>query len=98
MAPPKVDRIWLWAYYNKIPIYSICYLLKGDTRAGTLNPKSMWKNSLLGPFFELSGSILPTLRGPRNSFTKIIPSHSIQIPRHLARTLDPEPFGVAPYS
>ena len=61
MAPPKVDRIWLWVYYNKIPIYSICYLLKGDTRAGTLNPKSMWKNSLLGPFFELSGSILPTL-------------------------------------
>ena len=22
--------IWLWVYYNKIPIYPISYLLKGD--------------------------------------------------------------------
>ena len=29
-VPPKVDGIWLWVYYNKIPIYHIFYLLKGD--------------------------------------------------------------------
>ena len=27
---PQVDRIWLWVYYNKIPIYPIFYLLQGD--------------------------------------------------------------------
>ena len=27
---PEVDRIWLWVYFNKIPIYPIFYLLKGD--------------------------------------------------------------------
>ena len=26
-SPSKVDRIWLWVYYNKIPIYPIFYLL-----------------------------------------------------------------------
>ena len=25
---PQVDRIWLWVYCNKIPIYPIFYLLK----------------------------------------------------------------------
>ena len=29
-SPLEVDRIWLWVYYNKIPIYLIFYLLKGD--------------------------------------------------------------------
>ena len=29
-SPPKVDRIWLWVHYEKIPIYPIFYLLKGD--------------------------------------------------------------------
>ena len=29
-SPPQVDRIWLWIYENKIPIYPIFYLLKGD--------------------------------------------------------------------
>ena len=29
-SPPLVDRIWLWVYYNKIPIYPIFYLLKED--------------------------------------------------------------------
>ena len=29
-SPPKVDRIWLWVYSNKFPIYLIFYLLKGD--------------------------------------------------------------------
>ena len=29
-SPPYVDRIWLWAYYNNIPLYPIFYLLKGD--------------------------------------------------------------------
>ena len=24
--------MWLWVYYNKIPIYPIFYLLKGDYR------------------------------------------------------------------
>ena len=27
---PEVDRIWLWVYCNKIPIYPVFYLLKGD--------------------------------------------------------------------
>ena len=31
-----MDRIWLWVYCNKIPIYPIFYLLKGDYRAGGL--------------------------------------------------------------
>ena len=26
---PYVDRLWLWVYYNKVPIYPIFYLLKG---------------------------------------------------------------------
>ena len=26
-SPPSVDRIWLWAYYNKILLYPIFYLL-----------------------------------------------------------------------
>ena len=29
-SSPEVDRIWLWVYYTKIPIYSILYLLNGD--------------------------------------------------------------------
>ena len=29
-SPPKVDRIWVWVYSNKIPIYPIFYLLNGD--------------------------------------------------------------------
>ena len=29
-SPPSVDRIWLWVYCNKIPIYPIFYLLKRD--------------------------------------------------------------------
>ena len=29
-SPPEVGRIWLWVDYNKIPIYPIFYLLKGD--------------------------------------------------------------------
>ena len=29
-SPPYVDRIRPWVSYNKIPIYSIVYLLKGD--------------------------------------------------------------------
>ena len=32
-SPPLVDRIWLWVCSNKIPIYPIFYLLKGDYRA-----------------------------------------------------------------
>ena len=35
----KVDRIWLWVYYNKIPIHPIFYLLKGDCKLATLNAK-----------------------------------------------------------
>ena len=29
-SPPSGDRVWLWAYYNKIPMHPIFYLLKGD--------------------------------------------------------------------
>ena len=28
--PPQVNGIWLWVYYNKIAVYPIFYLLKGD--------------------------------------------------------------------
>ena len=31
-SPPYVDRIRLWAYDNKIPIYPIFYPLKGDCK------------------------------------------------------------------
>ena len=31
-SPPQVDRVWLWVYSNKISIYPIFYLLKGDYR------------------------------------------------------------------
>ena len=34
-SPPEVDRIWLWVYDNKMPIYPIFYLLKGDYRSGS---------------------------------------------------------------
>ena len=37
-SPPEVDRIWLWVYYNKIPIYRIFYLLKGGYRAQGSEP------------------------------------------------------------
>ena len=30
ISPSEVDRIWLWVYYNKIPIYPMFYLLKGE--------------------------------------------------------------------
>ena len=33
LCPPLVDRIWLWVYYHKIPIYPIFYLLKGDHKS-----------------------------------------------------------------
>ena len=29
-SPPYLDTIWFWVYCNKIQIYSIFYLLKGD--------------------------------------------------------------------
>ena len=28
--PPSADTIWLWVYSDKIPIYPIFYLFKGD--------------------------------------------------------------------
>ena len=31
-SPPSLDRIWLWVYLNKIPIYPKFYLLKRDYR------------------------------------------------------------------
>ena len=35
-SPPQVDRIWLWAYHDKITIYPIFYLLKGGCRVSLL--------------------------------------------------------------
>ena len=35
-SPPQVERIWLWVYYNKIPIQPIFYLLKGAYIAKTI--------------------------------------------------------------
>ena len=29
-SPSLVRRMWLWVYYNKVPIYPIFYLRKGD--------------------------------------------------------------------
>ena len=29
-SSPEVDEIWLWVYYNKIPIDPIFYVLNGD--------------------------------------------------------------------
>ena len=29
-SPPEVGRIWIWVYYDKIPIHPIFYLLEGD--------------------------------------------------------------------
>ena len=37
---PEVDRIWLWVYYNEIPIYPIFYLLKGHYRAESSGAKA----------------------------------------------------------
>ena len=34
IVPPQVDRRWLWVCYNKIPLYLIFYLLKGDYMSG----------------------------------------------------------------
>ena len=31
-SPCEVDRIWLWVYYNEIPIHPEFYLLKGECR------------------------------------------------------------------
>ena len=33
-SPPQVDRIWLWIDYNRIPTYSIFYLLTGHYNQG----------------------------------------------------------------
>ena len=35
-SPPYVDRIWLRLYYNKIPIYPVFYLIKGDYICGSV--------------------------------------------------------------
>ena len=32
-GPSSVDNIWLWVYNNKIPIYPIFYLFKGDCKS-----------------------------------------------------------------
>ena len=29
-SPPQVDRIWLWVYYTRIPIYPIFYQPEGN--------------------------------------------------------------------
>ena len=51
--PPEVDRIWLWGYYNKIPIYPILYLLKGDyillRMGGSLSLTQVPNYWVLGP-------------------------------------------------
>ena len=42
IVPRLVDRIWLWVYYNKIPIYPIFYLLKGDYIVTTRKQGLTW--------------------------------------------------------
>ena len=37
-SPPSVDRISHWEFYNKILIYPIFYLLKGDYNMGFVKP------------------------------------------------------------
>ena len=46
-SPPQVDRIWLWAYYNKIPIYRIFYLRKADYKGLGL-ALGLWLRNLQG--------------------------------------------------
>ena len=31
-SPLEVDRIWLWVYFNKTPIYQAFYLLYGESK------------------------------------------------------------------
>ena len=38
-SPPGVDRIWLGAYYDQIPMYPISYLLKTDYRFGSCSKR-----------------------------------------------------------
>ena len=35
----EVDGIWLWVYYNEIPIYPLFCLLKGAINPTASNPK-----------------------------------------------------------
>ena len=37
VSPNYVDRIWLWVFYEKIPIYAIFYLLRRDYASMTSN-------------------------------------------------------------
>ena len=47
-SPPEVDRIGLWVYDTKIPIYPIFYLLKGDHIPWVKAPRSMKGGVRLG--------------------------------------------------
>ena len=50
-SPTYVDRIGLWVYYSKIPIYTTFYLRKGDYKLRGLRfgvPGSIFRTGLNG--------------------------------------------------
>ena len=54
--PPYVDRIWLWVDYNKIPMYPIFYLLKGDYRLNMSNENPVLTLQPLGLYSSHLGA------------------------------------------
>ena len=42
--PCDVDRIWVWVFCNKIPIYPIFYRLKGDRRFLNWKGLDIWED------------------------------------------------------
>ena len=55
--------MWLWAYYSKIPIYPIFYLLKGDHKLGTWTPAfEPTRNRMPQPLGTLHSLGLPWTR------------------------------------
>ena len=60
---PEVDRIWLWVYHNKIPIYFIFDLLKGDYRGGASYRRTHSVEWLLTSFLQLDLTSLNIAQG-----------------------------------
>ena len=69
-GPSKYGLIWLWVYYDKIPIYPIFYLLKGDYRcrvsaSGFVASGRLWVKAANEQRFNLlEGIYIPVIKGP----------------------------------